>query len=106
MVIATPRLTQSTRWGTIRKAAVTAGGGTLIASGAILMATPLHPVGHAMALGGMGILGTEYEAPRKVMNSAKERLSETRQSWSEKKMLRKASAESNSSRSRSTGSGA
>jgi len=107
MVIATPRLTQSTRWGTIRKAAVTAGGGTLVASGAILMATPLHPVGHAMALGGMGILGTEYEAPRKVMNSAKERLSETRQSWNEKKMLRKASAESNCrSRSRSTGSGA
>jgi len=97
MVIAAPRPTQSTRWGKIRKAAVAAGGGTLVASGAILMATPLHPLGHAMALGGVGILGTEYEAPRKAMNSAKERLSETRQSWNERRMLRKASTESNSS---------
>lgn len=43
--IAPTRLTGSTQWGKIRKAAVTAGGGTLMASGAILMVTPLHPVG-------------------------------------------------------------
>ena len=97
--IAPSRLTGSTRWDKIRKAAVAAGGGTLVASGAILMATPLHPVGHAMALGGVGILGTEYEAPRKAMNSAKERLSETRQNWNERRMLRKASAGSGSSAS-------
>ena len=96
--IAASQLTWSTKWGKIRKAAVAAGGGTLVASGAILMATPLHPVGHAMALGGVGILGTEYDAPRKVWNSAKERLSE-RQSWNERRALRKASAGSNSSAS-------
>lgn len=67
-----------TRWDKIRKAAVAAGGGTLIASGAVLMVTPLHPVGHAMALGGVGVLGAEFEAPRKVMESAKERWSERR----------------------------
>ena len=102
--IATSRLAQSTRWGKIRKAAVTAGGGTLVASGALLMATPLHPVGHAMAFGGVGLLSTEYDTPMvKAMNAAKgakERLSETRQSWNERRMLRKsstASAQSNSS---------
>jgi len=102
--IATSRLAQSTRWGKIRKAAVTAGGGTLVASGALLMVTPLHPVGHAMAFGGVGLLSTEYDTPMvKAMNAAKgakERLSETRQSWNERRMLRKsstASAQSNSS---------
>jgi len=102
--IATSRLAQSTRWGKIRKAAVTAGGGTLVASGALLMATPLHPVGHAMAFGGVGLLSTEYDTPMlKAVNAAKgakERLSETRQSWNERRMLRKsstASAQSNSS---------
>ena len=91
--IASTRLTGSTRWDKIRKAAVTAGGGTLVASGAMLMVTPLHPVGHAMALGGMGMLGTECEAPKKALNSVKERFTETRQIWNER---RKASAGSNS----------
>lgn len=50
-----------------------------------------------MALGGMGMLGTEFEAPRKAMNSAKERFTETQQSWNERRRLRKeASAGSNS----------
>lgn len=87
------RSSTATGWDTIRRAVVTAGGGTLVASGAILMATPLHPVGHAMAIGGVGILGTEYEGPRKVMTSVKERLNETRQSWNERMSLfRKASS--------------
>lgn len=83
------RLTGSTRWGKIRRAAVAAGGGTLMASGAILMVTPLHPVGHAMALGGMGMLGTECEVPRNAMNRAKERFTETRQVWKDRRMMRK-----------------
>lgn len=70
-----------TKWDRLRRTAVAAGGGTLFASGAVLMVTPLHPVGHAMALGGIGVLASEFEAPRKVINSAKERWSE-RGIWS------------------------
>jgi hypothetical protein len=36
------------------------------------MVTPLHPVGHAMAIGGLGVLGTEFEAPKKVFQKAKQ----------------------------------
>lgn len=53
------------------------------------MATPLHPVGHAMALGGVGVLGMEFEAPRKVMDSAKGRLSESRRKWGERRLSRR-----------------
>jgi hypothetical protein len=35
------------------------------------MATPLHPVGHAMTLGGVGVLGTEFEGPRRAFQAAK-----------------------------------
>jgi len=65
----------------LRKAAVAAGGGSLVVVGGALMVTPLHPIGHAMALGGVGVLSTEYEAPKRAMRSAKSRLkrSPTRQ---------------------------
>ena len=36
--------TYVTRWDRIRKSAVAAGGGTLVATGSVLMATPLHPL--------------------------------------------------------------
>ena len=45
----------------------------MVASGTVLMVTPLHPVGHALALGGVGVLGMEFEAPRKLASSARER---------------------------------
>ena len=38
------------------------------------MVTPLHPIGHAMALGGVGVLSTEYEAPKRALESVKSRL--------------------------------
>lgn len=56
-----------------------------MASGTILMATPLHPVGHAMALGGVGLLSTEFEAPKKVLESTKERLDNIRQSFQQRR---------------------
>jgi len=34
----------------------------------------LHPIGHAMAIGGVGLLGTQYEAPRRAIQSAKQRM--------------------------------
>ena len=34
------------------------------------MVTPLHPIGHAMAIGGVGVLGTQYEQPRRLANRA------------------------------------
>jgi PDZ domain len=41
----------------VRRASVTLGGGVLVTTGAVLMVTPLHPIGHAMAIGGVAILG-------------------------------------------------
>ena len=58
----------------LRKAVVTAGGGSLVVCGSALMVTPLHPIGHAMAIGGVAALSTEYEAPKRVLESAKSRL--------------------------------
>jgi hypothetical protein len=34
--------------------------------------TPLHPIGHAMAIGGLGVLGTEFDGPRKAMTKMAE----------------------------------
>ena len=61
-----------TRMESIRKTAVAATGGALVGTGAVLMVTPLHPIGHAMAIGGLGVLGTEFEAPKKAFNKAKQ----------------------------------
>ena len=58
----------------LRKAVVTAGGGSLVVCGSALMVTPLHPIGHAMAIGGVAALSTEYEAPKRALESAKSRL--------------------------------
>ena len=78
-----------TKWDIVRKSVVGAVGGTLTASGAILMVTPLHPVGHAMALGGVAVLATEFEAPRKVLIDAKQRLAEERMKWNERRRSRR-----------------
>ena len=56
----------------LRKTVVAAAGGSLIGAGAVIMATPLHPIGHAMTFGGMGLLGTEFEGPRNVQKKALE----------------------------------
>lgn len=61
------------RWNKIRRAAVAVGGGTMVGVGSVLMVTPLHPVGHAMAIGGVGVLGTEFEAPKRAIKAATER---------------------------------
>ena len=59
------------KW-SMRRAAVAAAGGSMVSVGAVIMATPLHPVGHALAVGGVGVLSTEFEGPRRAMQSAKE----------------------------------
>jgi hypothetical protein len=61
------------RWSRLRKAAVAVGGGTLVGIGSIMLVTPLHPVGHAMTLGGVGVLGTEFEAPKRALQAAKDK---------------------------------
>ena len=63
-----------TRLQSIRKAAVAVGGGAMMGTGAVLMATPLHPVGHAITIGGLAVLGTEFEAPKKAMESVTRKL--------------------------------
>jgi hypothetical protein len=59
---------------TLRKAAVGIGGGALLGVGAVLFVSPLHPIGHAMVLGGGALLGTEFEGPRKVMVYTKDKI--------------------------------
>jgi hypothetical protein len=59
------------RWKQVRKATVAVGGSTLLGVGAVLMVTPLHPVGHAMAIGGISVLGTEFDAPKRCLHSVK-----------------------------------
>jgi hypothetical protein len=61
-----------TRRESIKRAAIATAGGALVGTGAIIMATPLHPIGHAMALGGLGVLGTEFEAPKRAMTRMSE----------------------------------
>jgi hypothetical protein len=65
---------KSQLWRRIRKGAVAAGGGTLVGVGAVLMVTPLHPIGHVLALGGTGVLSTEFEAPKRALSSGRDRL--------------------------------
>ncbi|CAB9526700.1 expressed unknown protein [Seminavis robusta] len=49
---------QRGNWGQrIRRASVKVGGGVMVGTGAVLMVTPLHPVGHALAIGGVAVLG-------------------------------------------------
>jgi len=64
------------RW-SLRRAAVAVGGGAMVGVGSVIMATPLHPIGHAMAIGGVAVLGTEFEAPRRIVNSAKKGFQKT-----------------------------
>lgn len=68
-----------TRIQSIRKTAVAVGGGALVGTGAVLMATPLHPVGHAMTIGGLGVLGTEFEGPKNAVKSVRRSLTNLRQ---------------------------
>lgn len=59
-----------TRWQKTRRASVAVAGGTLVTAGAVVMATPLHPIGHALAIGGVSVLATEFEAPKRALSSA------------------------------------
>jgi hypothetical protein len=52
----------------LRKAGAAVGGGALMTVGAAIMVTPLHPIGHAMFLGGGYIVGSEFEGARKLKN--------------------------------------
>ena len=61
------------RWDQVRRTAVAVSGGALLGVGAVIMATPLHPVGHAMAFGGIGVLGTEFEAPKRMIQATRDK---------------------------------
>ena len=67
-----PTVRRRDRMDSFRRAAVGVAGGTLVGVGGVLMVTPLHPIGHAMAIGGVGVLGTEFEGPRKAMRNMKD----------------------------------
>lgn len=50
----------------LRRACIAAAGGSLTMAGAALMVTPLHPIGHAMAWGGVVILGREFKNTQSI----------------------------------------
>ena len=52
---------------------VAATGSTMVGVGSVLFFTPLHPVGHAMLLGGGSVLATKFEGPKKLLNKASPR---------------------------------
>lgn len=52
---------------------VAATGSTMVGVGSVLFFTPLHPVGHAMLLGGGSVLATKFEGPKKFLNKASPR---------------------------------
>lgn len=72
--------------GKAKRASVAVGGGAMVTVGGVLMATPLHPVGHGLAIGGVALLGTEFEAPRNAMQSARASFKRAlrRRQWSSK----------------------
>jgi hypothetical protein len=45
------------------------------------MVTPLHPLGHVMAFGGVGVLGTEFQRPRQAAKRASAGFSNMTSSW-------------------------
>jgi len=53
----------------LKKVAVGVGGSTMLGVGAVMMITPLHPLGQAMAIGGAGLL--KYEGSKRVIQSTK-----------------------------------
>lgn len=58
---------------TLKNILVAATGSTMVGVGSVLFFTPLHPVGHAMLLGGGSVLATKFEGPKKLLNKASPR---------------------------------
>ncbi|KAL3926847.1 MAG: hypothetical protein SGBAC_013317 [Bacillariaceae sp.] len=56
----------------IRKTAVAVTGSALVATGTVMLITPLHPLGHPVQMGGLGVLATEFEGPKKAYNKSKD----------------------------------
>jgi hypothetical protein len=81
----------SGRNGGLRKAFMGVGGSVLVGAGVAIMATPLHPLGHAMALGGghvmtyggMGVISSQLKGPKKKQSDCSKGTSRTfRDRWS------------------------
>jgi hypothetical protein len=93
-----PTIRSRSRMDSFRRAAVGVAGGALVGVGGVLMATPLHPIGHAMALGGVGVLGMEFERPRKAIQHMKQSLNSSFRSigYSPEKIVASKTCESDS----------
>jgi hypothetical protein len=57
-----------------KRGAIALGGGTLVGVGLIFIPTLPPPFGEVLILGGVSLLGTEFEAPKRVMKSARDSL--------------------------------
>ena len=62
---------------TLRRAVVGGVGGFMVGVGSVIFFTPLHPIGHAMAMGGMALLATEFERPKKMIVDMKNSMTKT-----------------------------
>jgi C-terminal processing protease CtpA/Prc len=57
-----------------KRAGVAIGGGAMVGVGLIFIPTLPPPFGEVLIVGGVSVLGTEFEAPKRVMKSARDRL--------------------------------
>ena len=69
---AEPRLEEPESSGLLRKTGVAVAGGAVTAAGVVMLVTP-GPGIVAVAVG-LGILGTEFEAPRRFLSRIKDRV--------------------------------
>jgi hypothetical protein len=57
-----------------KRAGIAIGGGTMVGVGLIFIPTLPPPFREALIIGGVSVLGTEFEAPKHVMHSARDSL--------------------------------
>jgi hypothetical protein len=94
------------RNGGLRRAFMGVGGSVLVGAGVAIMATPLHPLGHAVALGGghvmtyggMGVISSQLKGPKNKSSDGTKGASRTfRDRWSSS-IRRRQSVEAQQSR--------
>lgn len=56
----------------VKKAGVAVGGGLMVGVGLVFIPTLPPPFGEVLIIGGVSVLGTEFEGPQKVMRSARD----------------------------------
>ncbi|KAL3916516.1 MAG: hypothetical protein SGILL_005143 [Bacillariaceae sp.] len=67
--------TRAQRWmRSAKRAGIAIGGGTMVGVGLIFIPTLPPPFGEVLIVGGVSVLGTEFEAPKRLMRSTRDSL--------------------------------